>query len=306
MSRVGDPSIGPDGVERRQAEGDDLVAVQRDDVAVGSPVTTVLPSCTDMSVISSGTLWSGEFREGDEQLHRRGCRRAGAVGGPGVPPDPRRHRRGAPAAGSPARREGAQRLAGAGAHPDPRRAEAADAGEARGHLPPARAPSSPGSTSPTRPGSPRSAWSSRAWRRRWPPSGRRRTTARYCWSCSTTWSAAATSAPITPSSTPGCTGRSTPPPATSSSRPPSTSTPTWPCASGTSACRSSWQATSTSAASARSSRPSCAGMRSPRGSAAEQHLRGFSQEVRSTVLAMPRLSSRGQRATLCITCLVRE
>ena len=99
------------------------------------------------------------------------------------------------------------------------------------------------------------------------------------------WSAAATSAPRTPSSTPASTGRSTRPPATSTSRPPSTSTPTSPCASGTSACTEQLAAEE----HIRSQRAVVEAIvrRDPAAarSAAEQHLRGFAQEVRSTVLA---------------------
>ena len=150
---------------------------------------------------------------------------------------------------------------------------------------PRRGPSSPGSTSPTRPGSPRSAWSSRAWRRRSPPSGRRRRIARRCWSCSTTWSTAVTSAPTTPNSTPGCTGRSTRPPATSSWRPPSTSTSTWPCGSGT-YCLQEQLAGDEHIRSQRAVVEAIVRGDAPAARmAAEQHLLGFSEDVRSAVLA---------------------
>ena len=49
--QLGDPSTGADGVERREAEGDDLVAVHGDDVVgVGWSHQRSSPCCTDMSV----------------------------------------------------------------------------------------------------------------------------------------------------------------------------------------------------------------------------------------------------------------
>ena len=48
--QLGDPSAGADGVERRQAEGGDLVAVSRTTASSVPVATPVLSGCTDMSV----------------------------------------------------------------------------------------------------------------------------------------------------------------------------------------------------------------------------------------------------------------